>query len=606
MKKTLVRIVAVLMLAAMILSVVPAFASGIVGTLANATDMYQKPNTSSKVVATVKGTVEVLFQNYEGTMYQVSLNYNGQTYTGWVPASAVTNIGRGSSTGSTSGSTGSSGSSSQPAGTYTGRIDKDTNVFSDTNQLIGIVKGTVTVNYRNSNSSQVNITASGTGGSVTGWVPASSFSKIYHKRTGSVKVSDLPSGGNSGSVMGGGAYDTFSTPLTAYSTDSTIYMRPTATKSTSGATKIRDAKGKAFTLIGQSGDFYYASYGNSYGFVRKQDFTSSSGGAATGTTGGTVSGVGSNGVAKPSKTYSKAEVGVSNDSTIIMRYKADKSTSKDNVVVKIKNAKGKQFSLLGETGSWYYARYTQNGKPYDGYVRKQDFTIGSSAATGGTISGSTVSKSTSGATSPGSGSSSEKWGSITVPGEGTYTIYGNYYRTVGGSNYYYYAVDKNGKENYDAIHTTTAAGSQIHAVMGHNMRKRSSNKMLHNLHHIQNALTNGAKCEASECRESTGSYKTTTFSASLDGYNSWDIALFYETPQKGDTSILPFNSQPWKSSTADYLNKQTSLVSRYGGWTNPSVKLDTNGKYMMLITCGDKYESGSNATSKLYMLLKAR
>ena len=27
---------------------------------------------------------------------------------------------------------------------------------------------------------------------------------------------------------------------------------------------------------------------------------------------------------------------------------------------------------------------------------------------------------------------------------------------------------------------------------------------------------------------------------------------------------------------------------------------------MMLITCGDKYESGSNATSKLYMLLKAR
>ncbi len=600
MKKTLVRIVAVLMLAAMILSVVPAFASGIVGTLANATDMYQKPNTSSKVVATVKGTVEVLFQNNEGTMYQVSLNYNGQNYTGWVPASAVSGIGRGSSTGSTSGST---GSSSQPAGTYTGRIDKDTSVYSDTNQLIGIVKGTVTVNYRNSNSSQVNITASGTGGSVTGWVPASSFSKIYHKKTGSVKVSDLPSGGSSGSVVGGGAYDTFSTPLTAYSTDSTIYMRPTATKSTSGATKIRDAKGKAFTLIGQSGDFYYASYGNSYGFVRKQDFTSSSGGAATGTTGGTVSGVGSGGVAKPSKTYSKAEVGVSKDSTIYMRYKADKSTSKDNVVLKVTSAKGAQFSLLGETGSYYYARYTQGGKSYDGYVRKEDFTIGA-ATTGGTISGSTVSKTTSGATSPGSGASSEKWGSITVPGEGTLSIYGNYYRTVGGTNYYYYATKSNGKETYDYIHTTTAAGSQIHAVMGHNMR--DSRTKFHKLHHIQNSILGKSTCEG--CKKSVSDGNTTTISASLDGYNTWDVALFYEIPSGASTSILPYNSQPWKSSTADYLNTQLSYAknSSYKGWVNPSLKIDANGKYMMLITCGDKYESSSNATSKLYMLLKAR
>lgn len=30
------------------------------------------------------------------------------------------------------------------------------------------------------------------------------------------------------------------------------------------------------------------------------------------------------------------------------------------------------------------------------------------------------------------------------------------------------------------------------------------------------------------------------------------------------------------------------------------------GKYAMLITCGDKYENNSNATSKLYVLLKAR
>ena len=83
MKKTVVRVVALVLLAVMVLSVVPAFASGIIGTITNTTDMHQKANTSSKVVASVKGTVNVLYQNNEGTMYQVSMTYNGQTYTGW-------------------------------------------------------------------------------------------------------------------------------------------------------------------------------------------------------------------------------------------------------------------------------------------------------------------------------------------------------------------------------------------------------------------------------------------------------------------------------------------------------------------------------------------
>ena len=42
------------------------------------------------------------------------------------------------------------------------------------------------------------------------------------------------------------------------------------------------------------------------------------------------------------------------------------------------------------------------------------------------------------------------------------------------------------------------------------------------------------------------------------------------------------------------------------GWINPNVSYSDGGKYAMLITCGDKYENNSNATSKLYVLLKAR
>ena len=132
--------------------------------------------------------------------------------------------------------------------------------------------------------------------------------------------------------------------------------------------------------------------------------------------------------------------------------------------------------------------------------------------------------------------------------------------------------------------------------------------MFHKLHHVQNAILGVSKCEASDCGASCSGYKTTTISASLDGYKTWDIALFYEIPKGSSTSILNHNSQPWKTSTQSYLQYQQSYAktSGYKGWVNPNVSLDANGKYMMLITCGDKYESSSNATSKLYMLLKAR
>ncbi|MBR4018091.1 MAG: hypothetical protein IKK12_00890, partial [Clostridia bacterium] len=477
MKKTVVRVVALVLLAVMVLSVVPAFASGIIGTITNTTDMHQKANTSSKVVASVKGTVNVLYQNNEGTMYQVSMTYNGQTYTGWVPASAVSNIGRSTSNGSTSGSvstgttSGSTSTGSTSTGTYSGTLAAGTSIYGGDNKLVGTAqtKGNVTVNYRNADGSQLYITTGG----VSGWVPASAVSSLYKQGSGSAKVSDLPTTGVAGSTATG-SYSAYSSAVTGVSKDSTIYIRPSASSSTSGATKIRSAKGLSFTILGESGDYYYASYNGSTGFVRKRDFSLSSGTAGTtGSTTGTTAGT-------PSTTYPKAKNAVSNDSTIYMRVNPDKSTAKDNVVVKVTSARGAAFSLLGESGDWYYAQYsTTTGQTYKGYVRKQDFT--ETDAIQGAVTNST---STSGATSKGTGASSEKWGSFTVPGGSTYSIYGNYYRTVGGSNYYYYATKSNGKETYDYLHTTTAAGSQIHAVMGHNMRE--SKTMFHKLHHVQN------------------------------------------------------------------------------------------------------------------------
>ena len=206
MKKTVVRVVALVLLAVMVLSVVPAFASGIIGTITNTTDMHQKANTSSKVVASVKGTVNVLYQNNEGTMYQVSMTYNGQTYTGWVPASAVSNIGRSTSNGSTSGSvstgtTSGSTSAGSSTGTYSGTLAAGTSIYGNNNKLVGTAqtKGNVTVNYRNADGSQLYITTGG----VSGWVPASAVSSLYKKGSGSAKVSDLPTTGVAGSTATG-------------------------------------------------------------------------------------------------------------------------------------------------------------------------------------------------------------------------------------------------------------------------------------------------------------------------------------------------------------------------------------------------------------------
>ena len=591
MKKTVVRIVALMLLAVMILSVVPAFASGIIGTISSTTDMYQKANTSSKVVASVKGTVNVLYQNNEGTMYQVSMTYNGQTYTGWVPASAVSNIGRSSSTGSTTGSvsTGTTSGSTGSTGTYSGNLANTTTVYGSNNKSAGTVKGTVTVNYRNADGTQVYITASDGVNTVSGWVPASAISSLYKKGSGSVKVSDLPTTGVAGSTATG-SYSAYSPAVIGVSKDSTIYIRPSATSSTSGATKIRSAKGLSFTILGESGEYYYASYNGTTGFVRKRDFSLSTG--TTGTAGSTTAGT-------PSTTYPKAKTGVSNDSTIYMRVNPDKSTAKDNVVVKVTSAKNATFSLLGESGDWYYAQYTApNGQTYKGYVRKQDFTETDGTPVQGAATNSTT---TSGATSVGSGSSSEKWGSFSVPGGSTYTIYGNYTNKAG--NLYYY--DYSNIKSYKYLHTTTAKGSQVHVVMGHNMR--DSKSMFHNLHHVQNAILGVSKCEG--CGGSCGSsYKTTTISASLDGYSKWDIMCFYEIPKGSSTSILEHNARPWKTSTQSYVQYQLNYAKTggYKGWVNPSVSFSNNGKYMMLITCGDKYESSSNATSKLYVLLKAR
>ena len=198
MKKTIIRIVAVAMLALMVLTALPAFAYNIVGTAAAQTPVY-KDTKGKKVELYVSGPVTINRQDNKSGMYNVTVSYDGKTYTGWVYPSAISGIGYdkstgGSASGSTSGTTG--GTTSGVTGTYTATIATGAAInVNGTNYPVS-VGGSINVNYRDAAGTQVNVTV----GNVTGWVAASSLSG-FRRNGSSISLSDLPT--NGGNTMGG-------------------------------------------------------------------------------------------------------------------------------------------------------------------------------------------------------------------------------------------------------------------------------------------------------------------------------------------------------------------------------------------------------------------
>lgn len=618
MKKTIIRIVAVAMLALMVLTALPAFAANIVGTAAAQTPVY-KDTKGRKVELYVSGPVTINRQDNKSGMYNVTVSYDGKTYTGWVYPSAISGIGYdkstgGSASGSTSGTTG--GTTSGVTGTYTATIATGAAInVNGTNYPVS-VGGSINVNYRDAAGTQVNVTV----GNVSGWVAASSLSG-FKKNGSSISLSDLPtSGGTIGGTIGGTttpaptpdvnqnqnqntASGTFSANLAA-GTAITNNGKTVGIVQNAGNVTVnyRDASGsQVYVTIGSVSGWVPASAisnlrSTSSGSINVANLPTS--GGTAGSTGGTASGV---------NMYDKAKSAVSKDKNIYVRSTATSSTKG---ATKLRNMRGKTFTVLGtdSTGSFLYVDY--NGTR--GFVRAQDFTFtggnvvdqkpnnnnnNTTGATGGNVTSNNTGAAAIGTPAGvGTGSSSEKWGSITIPGAGTYPIYGNYTNKKG--NLYYY--DYSNIKSYKYVHTTTAQGSQVAVVMGHNMRK--SKTYFHNLHHIQNAILGKSACDY--CKASCSGYGK-SISASWEGSSSWEVVAFFEVPKnKAYKNILAQMAQPWNYTTSQYLSSVASYVNTFSSnsWANTSALTD-NGKYMMLVTCGDKTDSSSIA--KLYMLLKA-
>lgn len=621
MKKTIIRIVAVAMLALMVLTALPAFAANYVGTAAAQTPVY-KDTKGRKVELYVSGPVTIDRQDRKSGMYHITVSYDGKVYEGWVDPSAISGIGYdkstgGTTSGSTSGTTG--GTTSGVTGTYTATIATGAAInVNGTNYPVS-VGGSINVNYRDAAGTQVHVTV----GSVSGWVAASSLSG-FKKNGSSISLSDLPtSGGTIGGTIGG----TTSPAPTPYVNQNQNTASGTFSANLAAGTAITN-NGKTVGIVQNAGNVtvnyrdasgsqVYVTIGSVAGWVPASAISNlrstssgsinvanlpTSGGAIGGNTGGTASGV---------NMYDKAKSAVSKDKNIYVRSTATSSTKG---ATKLRNMRGKTFTVLGtdSTGSFLYVDY--NGTR--GFVRAQDFTFTSgnvveqkpnnntntNTNSGGVTSNNTGMAAIGTPAGKGTGSSSEKWGSITIPGAGTYPIYGNYIGEKKGKTYYYY--DYVLRKSYYYVHTTTAQGSQVAVVMGHNNRKKvgTSNSYFHNLHHIQNAILGKSSCE--KCKASCSGYGK-SISASWEGSSSWEVVAFFEVPKnKAYKNILPQMAQPWNYTTSQYLSSVASYVNTFSGksWANTSALTD-NGKYMMLVTCGDSGDNDSIA--KLYMLLKA-
>ena len=251
------------------------------------------------------------------------------------------------------------------------------------------------------------------------------------------------------------------------------------------------------------------------------------------------------------------------------------SASKDaEETKKLSGVRGETFTLLGESGDWYYAQY----EGAEGFVRKQDFSLPGQAAPAANLS------------QP----SGDKWGSIKVSGTKiNHTIYCN---AISGNDYKY-------NKSYYNIFSMTNYSSQVTVLMGHNMRKSagSSKGMFHDLHHVQNAFLGRKTCES--CGRSCSGAKTDVFNINYQGYSKWKLLCFYETPSSGSYNVLV--------NTATNTGSPSSWIStQYANARNSNYKgmvLDSSGtgsdRLMVLITCGDTY--GSTSTSRLYMVLKA-
>lgn len=618
MKKKL-RILALAMAALFVLSCL-SVAGAVVSpggtvTLIATTNIYLPTSSSTAGTLTLTKSTKQLPAGTQVNVMSTSGGYakimvrdssTSTPYAAYIPITSFTTSSSGSSSsivgvGSVTGPSGTTGTT-----TATGTAGVITNCVSGvnfrtgagtSNTLLGTLpKGAPVMVLSSTTGSDgktwYRVTYNGTTGYVSGQ---------YVSVTGTV-TSGSGTTGTTGTVSG--TTSTTGTPGVITNCTSGVNFRSSASSSSSKLGTL--PKGATISILssttGSDGDTWYkVTYGATTGYVHG-DYVSTSGSVSSDSTGASGS----------YNKYDTAQTMVSLDSTIYMRKTPSSSTSSSNVVKKLTGVKGKAFSILGESGSWYYAQYSS----YQGYVRKQDFSAASTSTSG--FSYATV-----------TGTSADRWGTIVqIPGTKIGSAYGKLYDNsiycngLNSKQTDYYYNTYSGSKNY--FFSLVPQNAETAVISGHNMQ--SSQTGLHDLHHVQNYFLGVSTCEESNCRASCSNIgASSTFKITYGGKSTWQVVGFFELNQDtmksessrksaqsyillGGWNLTGAAKQSWLTQVLSYAN------SSYKGKTLSSAS--SSDKIMILYTCGDHGNSGARASANgagssgggyqnLYFILKA-
>lgn len=618
MKKKL-RILALAMAALFVLSCL-SVAGAVVSpggtvTLIATTNIYLPTSSSTAGTLTLTKSTKQLPAGTQVNVMSTSGGYakimvrdssTSTPYAAYIPITSFTTSSSGSSSsivgvGSVTGPSGTTGTT-----TATGTAGVITNCVSGvnfrtgagtSNTLLGTLpKGAPVMVLSSTTGSDgktwYKVTYNGTTGYVSGQ---------YVSVTGTV-TSGSGTTGTTGTVSG--TTSTTGTPGVITNCTSGVNFRSSASSSSSKLGTL--PKGATISILssttGSDGDTWYkVTYGATTGYVHG-DYVSTSGSVSSDSTGASGS----------YNKYDTAQTMVSLDSTIYMRKTPSSSTSSSNVVKKLTGVKGKAFSILGESGSWYYAQYSS----YQGYVRKQDFSAASTSTSG--FSYATV-----------TGTSADRWGTIVqIPGTKIGSAYGKLYDNsiycngLNSKQTDYYYNTYSGSKNY--FFSLVPQNAETAVISGHNMQ--SSQTGLHDLHHVQNYFLGVSTCEESNCRASCSNIgASSTFKITYGGKSTWQVVGFFELNQDtmksessrksaqsyillGGWNLTGAAKQSWLTQVLSYAN------SSYKGKTLSSAS--SSDKIMILYTCGDHGNSGARASANgagssgggyqnLYFILKA-
>lgn len=618
MKKKL-RILALVMAALFVLgclSVASAAVSpGSTVTLITTTNIYLPTTSSTAGTLTLTKSTKQLPAGTQVNVLSTSGGYakimvrdssTSAPYAVYIPESSFTTSSSGSSSsivgvGSVTGPSGTTGSA-----TATGTAGVITNCVSGVNFRTGAGTGNTLLGTL-PKGAPVMVLSSTTGSDGKTW-----YKVTYNNTTGYVSGQYVSvtgtvssgSGATSGTTSGTVSGTTTGTPGVITNCTSGVNFRSSASSSSSKLGTL--PKGASISILssttGSDGDTWYkVTYGTTTGYVHG-DYVSTSGSVSSDNTGASGS----------YNKYDTAQTMVSKDSTIYMRKTPSSSTSSSNVVKKLTGVKGKAFSILGESGSWYYAQYSS----YQGYVRKQDFSAASGSTSG--FSYATV-----------TGTSADRWGTIVqIPGTKIGSAYGKLYDNsiycngLNSKQTDYYYNTYSGSKNY--FFSLVPQNAETAVISGHNMQ--SSQTGLHDLHHVQNYFLGVSTCEESNCRASCSNIgASSTFKITYGGKSTWQVVGFFELNQDtmksessrkaaqsyillGGWNLTGAAKQSWLTQVLSYAN------STYKGKTLSSAS--SSDKIMVMYTCGDHGNSGARASANgagssgggyqnLYFVLKA-